>query len=207
MLKTIAQRHTDLDVNYLARYMEPTGANAMSMAAGSGHSDVVEYLVEEHGKALNVHKGISRFANGPTPLWIAVWIRHRETVLLLLEKAGGPVEYIDEAAKPTADMKRIFLTATQAYRSPVKIRSEERLGRMTQLSSPSERNEDIGGVDEDRNDFQFIAINVGPDDIGWLDRLQHRLSDEDLLAQETDGRAQKERLPHSVSGNEDMTST
>ncbi|KAI9665157.1 MAG: hypothetical protein M1831_002167 [Alyxoria varia] len=89
-----------VDVNHLARGVAPAGTTPLYTAAGSGNYRVLEFLLAEYGERLDVHKGSGGFANGPTALWIAVWNANAGSVRLLLEERGGPVDSIDEGARP-----------------------------------------------------------------------------------------------------------
>ena len=100
MLKLTESKHEKLNVSHLAHALGLRCSRPLYTAAGSGHDSIVEYLFTEHGEQLNINIGNDMFLNGSSAMWIAVWNGHPNTVKRLLEGAGGPIDYIDDAAKP-----------------------------------------------------------------------------------------------------------
>ncbi|RYP49920.1 hypothetical protein DL768_004456 [Monosporascus sp. mg162] len=185
MMRLIASRHERLDVNHLSRRLKPYFTTALYTAAGSGHAGAVEYLLAEHGERLDVHMGVGKFANGITALGEAVWNGHHDTVRLLLERAGGPVEFLDEDVWLDKGDVRAVVTVThgkEVLRAPVRVLSEDAWRR--ERGGDGLRGEKGSTRDEERNEVHYVVIQLGEADAAWWSRLQIRKSDEELVAME-----------------------
>lgn len=90
----------------------------LSVAARAGHAQMIKFLVSSCGA--NIHKATGPYANGPTPLWYAVWLQKESAARALLE-LGGPFDAIHAAIE--AGAKRLWLAAQKEsnYRSPVSL--------------------------------------------------------------------------------------
>ncbi|RYP93321.1 hypothetical protein DL770_000510 [Monosporascus sp. CRB-9-2] len=187
MMRLIASRHERLDVNHLSRRLEPYFTTALYTAAGSGHAAAVEYLLPEHGERLDVHMGIGRFANGITALGVAVWNGHHDTVRLLLERAGGLVEFLDKAVRLDKGDAGAVVAAThgkEVLRAPVRVVSEDAWRR--ERGGDGLQGEKGSTWDEERNEVHYVVIRLEEADAAWWSRLQIRKSDEELVAMEKD---------------------
>lgn len=192
MMKLIEANHDTLNVNHFAQYSEPKYTTPLYTAAGSGFNSIVEHLFDVHGDQLDVHLGAGEFANGPTALWNAVINGQREAVKLLLERAGGPVEMIDEAAKPDKGKSRIVLTAARDVSCSVGLASEAASNAMYG---------DLGGgalegsvTDRNGGEGKYVLLEFEEGDLSWWDKLQVRKSDDELLLMEVNGRTLNEKL-------------
>ena len=191
MMKLIESKHVNLNVNNLAHYNGAEYTTPLFMAAGSGHNNIIEHLFSTHGEQLNVHIGAGEFANGPTALWNAVGNGHVETVKLLLQKGGGPLESIDSLAIPSENSSatRIILAATKDARSSVRLLSET-----TWINEHGAVNEaSLKGTVTDKSGMQtrYVVLDLKAGDWAAWDSLQLRNTDEELLAIETKGRPLK----------------
>ena len=192
MLKVVESKHERLHVNHLAHATEPRWTTPLYTATGSGHNGIVEYLFTRYGEQLNTHLANGKFANGPTAMWITTWNGHCDTVKLLLEKSGGPLDYIDDvAAKPDKQMKKIIVTATKAFRSPVKLFSEA--AWTTEHGDLDDGAEKGSTLDKDGNEMKYVVLKLEQDDTAWGDKLQLRKNDEERISMEKDGRLLKEK--------------
>ena len=192
MLKVVETKYGELNINHLAHATEPRWTTPLYTAAGSGHNDVVDYLFTKHGEQLNVHLANGKFANGPTAMWITTWNGHSDTVKLLLEKTGGPLDYIDDvAAKPDKQMKRIVLTATKAFRSPVRLVSEAVW--ITEHGDLDDGADKGTTLDKDGNEMKYVVLKLEQGDTACCDKLQLRKNDEELISMEKGGRLLKEK--------------
>jgi ankyrin repeat protein len=116
------------DVNYIGH---PWSSTCLGRAAGAVEHDlpgrlaVVRYLLENTNADLTIAQG--NYANGPTPLFLAVTQLEGEMVQLLLE-FGGPVESVDESLyrciegmQPGGELKFCVACYESKPRCPVKI--------------------------------------------------------------------------------------
>ena len=191
MMKLIESKHVNLNVNNLAHYNGAEYTTPLFMAAGSGHNNIIEHVFNTHGDQLNIHLGAGEFANGPTALWNAVVNGHVETVKLLLQKGGGPLESIDSLAIPSENSSatRIILAATKDARSSVRLLSET-----TWINEHGAVNEaSLKGTVTDKSGMQtkYVVLDLKAGDLAAWDSVQLRNTDEELLAIETKGRPLK----------------
>ena len=142
----------EADINYLSK---PHMASPLYLAVREGRTSLIRLFVEEYGA--NMHTASGKFANGPTPLWLAI-DQQNEPIVRELLQLGGPVEYIDpEVASST---KRIYISAGRHYRAPVKI--------LTLMDSAW----DVQGSEE-----RFLCLEY-PD--GFQEELKMRRTDDEL---------------------------
>ena len=203
MIKAIAAKHPDPDLSHLSRRVQPYRSSVLYTAAGMGHNHVVNYLFDNYGSKLPVQWSVGKFANGATPLHIAVQNGCIDTVKTMLARGGGPVESIDKTARPSKlGPKRIVLTATRGYRMPVRILAMETAQKEMDMRDLGryDRGKD---VDRDGNELSFVVLQVDEEDLTWWDDLQYRESDEVLLGWEPrdgpDARGLKEKPAESES--------
>ena len=192
MMKVVESKHDSLNINHWAHAAELSCTTSLYTAAGSGHIGIVEYLFTKYGEELNVHLANGKFANGPTAIWITVWNGQSDAVKLLLERAGGPLDYIDDiAAKSENQVRRIIIMATKAFRSPVRLLSEA--AWITEHGDLDDAAEKGSTLDKDGNEMKYVVLKLEQGDLSWLNKLQLRKSDEELISMEKDGRLLKEK--------------
>jgi ankyrin repeat protein len=195
MMKLIESKHTNLNVNKLAHYNGAEYTTPLFMAAGLGHIHIIEHLFSTHGDQLNIHLGAGEFANGPTALWSAVSNGHVETVKLLLQKDGGPLESMEPLARPTdvGEEIRIIVAATKDFRSSVRLLSET-----TWINEHGAVNEaSLKGTVTEKSGMQtkYVVLDLKAGELAAWDSLQLRTSDGELLSIETKGRPLKVNEP------------
>lgn len=90
----------------------------LSLAARVGHAQMIKFLVSSCGA--DIHEATGPYANGPNPLWHAVWLQKESAARVLLEH-GGPFDAIHAAIE--AGAKRLWLAAQKEseYRTPVSL--------------------------------------------------------------------------------------
>ncbi|KAL1595163.1 hypothetical protein SLS60_009851 [Paraconiothyrium brasiliense] len=145
----------------------PPGTKPLYKAAANNHTEMVRYLLENH--SMNIHLGSGRYASGPTPLWIAINLKSLGSIALLLEH-GGPVDHIDE------ELKHITCPTTAILRIQVKARPEVRFE--TEETAQAY-------VDAARSDYRdmnpsYVRVELGPEDVDWIRKIQLRWGDERL---------------------------
>lgn len=196
MVRYISSRYEQIDVNYLSRGAKPHFCSSLYIAAGNGHDHVVEYLFNEHGGRPAIHLGNGMFANGPTALWTAVWGGHASTAELLLHY-GGPVVHIDDALKASSTPMRVIVTATKAFRAPVKLVS---WAAWTEEHATFDREKTTGKVyDAENNEASFVVLTIEKDGLELLNRIELRECDDQLRLIEKDGRELKPPPERSIS--------
>ncbi|SMY19269.1 unnamed protein product [Zymoseptoria tritici ST99CH_1A5] len=139
--------------------------SALFIATAEGHAEMVRLLAGTYNADL--HQSGGKFANGPTPLWLAI-DRQDEEVARVLLSLGGPVESIDRRIE-LGKTKRVWVSRSTDYRAPVKVVAE---------MDP--------GWDDEQNEERFLCL-VYPE--GWFERLRMRKTDAELK----DERPLKER--------------
>ena len=105
------------DVNFLDW---PDNTTPLYAAARDGHAEMASLLIEEY--SADIHMGSGKFANGPTPLWLAVEQRHEEVARVLLAH-GGPVEFVDPKIQE-GKTRRLFVAVSPSYRAPGRLLAE-----------------------------------------------------------------------------------
>ena len=192
ILKLIAFKLEKLDMNYLADPGPAQFTTAFFGAAGQGNDDAVRHICQTHGRTLDVHVGDGKFANGPTAAWAAVWNGHAHTVELVLKPARGPAEHIDETARPGNATRKVVLTATKAYRCPVRM---ARAATWTREHGGPGSAGSAGSVrGKDGTETNFVVMELKKEDTASWDRLQLRKRDEELVSLGRALRAQTETL-------------
>lgn len=206
MLKLIRRYHPEVDPNHTSvkfRYRTP-----LWVTAGRGHGDVIRYLFRNFSETIDPHLGNGEICNGATALFIAVWFADPAIVRLLLEVAHGPVESIyldtsdlppliqtviykgDDAAagpRPHDTIRRIVVTASYTYRLPVEVYAQDIYEKIyCPLTEAQIRNEEQELKAED--EIRRVVLEVTAKDAHWLESLQIRLTDEELLQREKRGR-------------------
>ncbi|SMQ45579.1 unnamed protein product [Zymoseptoria tritici ST99CH_3D7] len=139
--------------------------SALFIATAEGHAEMVRLLAGTYNADL--HQSGGKFANGPTPLWLAI-DRQDEEVARVLLSLDGPVESIDRRIE-LGKTKRVWVSRSTDYRAPVKVVAE---------MDP--------GWDDEQNEERFLCL-VYPE--GWFERLRMRKTDAELK----DERPLKER--------------
>ncbi|RYO97290.1 hypothetical protein DL765_011254 [Monosporascus sp. GIB2] len=159
-MRLVASRHERLNVNHLSRRRGPYFTTALYMAAGSGHAAAVEYLLAEHGERLDVHMGVGKFANSITALGKAVWNGHHNTARLLLERAGGPVEFSRRGR--TTRQRGKSCRRGYAWGGGASGPGQGHLGG--RLAPGTRRRRASGGegdgLGEDRNEVHYVVIQL-----------------------------------------------
>lgn len=142
------------DVNFLEKQQKVSPLHA---AVQGKQLEMVKLLIRDYHA--NIHQAAGRFANGPTPLWYAVYAQlERETRALLA--CGGPVESIDPAISEGEATTKIYISAGKGYRAPVRLRVD---------MDPA--------WDDEGCDERFLCLEY-PD--GWHGGAQIRLANEQL---------------------------
>ena len=141
------------DVNYRIR---PAQINALYNAVVNDHAEMIEILVKQFGA--DIHQASGKFANGPTPIWLAVDRQYEKSTRMLLA-CGGPVESVGTGIIDGKTTK-VFISADKACRAPVRLRSE---------MDPA--------WDEEHSTERFLCLEY-PD--GWPGEVQQRKSDAEL---------------------------
>ncbi len=144
----------------------PPGTKPLWAAAGYNKAEVVRYLLDQN---VNIHAGNGRYATGPTALWTAVTTKSLESIKLLLEY-GGPVDHLDE------NVLRVMEPTTAILRT-------EFGDKTTRPTTRLELESDIKDfVDKAKNDFmdlnpRYVRLEIGPEDMAWIEKLQIRKRD------------------------------
>ncbi|KAJ4347291.1 uncharacterized protein N0V89_011231 [Didymosphaeria variabile] len=165
----------------------PPGTKPLYKAAANNRTEMVRYLLENH--SMNIQLGSGRYASGPTPLWIAISLKALGSIALLLEH-GGPVDYLDE------ELKHITAPTTAILRIQVKTRPEVRLETVSSAQ---------GYVDAARSDFRnmnppHVRLELGPEDVHWIRKIQLRWGDERLREEGGNARELNEREGVELEG-------
>lgn len=187
MLRILSEKYEKVDVNYLSHRVAPLMSSGLYIAAGSGENEVVDYLFLEHGGLPNLHLGHGKFANGTTPLWVAIWNGRPETSKKLLGRRG-PVSELDDSIRTATEFPvTVVMTATMDYRAPVRLYLQDRWNKL--FGETNGTMEDKGRIqDANENHMSYLAMTLEKEDMEWWDKIELRKSDEELLAMETNGR-------------------
>lgn len=139
---------------------------------------VVRYLLEEYGsEQLDIAGG--RYANGPTALACAVMAndpRWKETVKILL-MYGGPIEVIEWKVEVDR-ARKLVVSVANVYRQETTV----------VISDDTYEVEKQAGI-------HYVSLELKDEDIGWLQRIQKRKSDEELAREDPWERELKMRDP------------
>lgn len=132
---------------------------------------VLRYLLEAYGsEQLDIAGG--RYANGPTALACAVMAndpRWKETVKILL-MYGGPVEVIEWKVERAKAKKLVVSTAKVSQQQTTVV-----------ISDGTYEVERQPGVN-------YVSLELEEEDLGWLQRIRKRKSDEELAREDPWGR-------------------
>lgn len=193
MLRILSEKYEKVDVNYLSYRVAPLMSSGLYIAAGFGENEVIDYLFLEHGGSPNLHLGHGKFANGTTPLWVAIWNGRLETSKKVLGH-GGPVSELDDHIRTSTEFPvTVVMTATMDYRAPVKLYSQEKWSELYRKTDGTM--EDKGRIkDAEENHMSYLVLNLEKEDMEWWDKIELRKSDEELLAMETNGRECKSNI-------------
>ena len=137
----------------------PHNIPALSMAAGSGHLAVMQYLLSGAPVKADIHLGAG--ANGMTALWYAVRDRRVDAVLLLLQH-GGPIDEVHPAAKPD------FENTDNTFLRVVSFMNDRREVRIYLAESEAD------AVDKSLIRSSADIRGLSKSDETWWDKLQYR---------------------------------
>jgi hypothetical protein len=192
MMKFIESRHPALDVNHLTSWSSPKYTSALSAAAESGRMEIVAHILDTHGEQLNVQLAGREFADGPSVMWHAVVNGHQDIARLLLERVGGPVDIIGKGIEPVENQKsRVVLTAARDIACYVGLATEA--ASVAMYGDLGDETSAGTVKDENGGEGQYVLLEFEEGDRTWWDKLQLRMSDEELLAMETHGRPLREK--------------
>ncbi|KAH7060671.1 ankyrin repeat-containing domain protein [Macrophomina phaseolina] len=169
-----------LMVEYGAAIREARGHSytpPLYTAAAHNHVEIVRYLLEAHNADIDMAGG--RFANGPTPLAIAIMGGYTEVVKLLL-MYGGPVEQIEHQVEPEK-AKKLVIGAAKVYRQQLKVI----------LADAEHAVEEEPGV-------SIVSFELVESDLDWIRRIRKRKNDEELSKADPFGR--ELRIPDETTG-------
>ncbi|USW53908.1 Putative ankyrin repeat-containing domain superfamily [Septoria linicola] len=141
------------DVNYRDRR---TQTNALYNAVVKNHAEMVEVLAKEY--SADIHQGSGKFANGPTPLWLAI-DRQYESATRALLACGGPVESVSMSLVE-GETTRVYVSTERTYRAPVKLQT---------VMNPA--------WDDEHSTESFLCLEY-PD--GWPGGVRQRRPDAEL---------------------------
>lgn len=137
------------------RLLIPLGMQPLYLATANDKSEVVRYLLENHGS--DIHLGSGRYAAGPIALWIGIVLKSLDSVAVLLEH-GGPVDHIDEEILNVNGPISAILNVSYSDRPSVRFETES-----------------------NATDYiEAARVEIGLEDKNWISKLQYRRPNEEL---------------------------